>query len=372
MPVHMRAGSIREEAKKMAVKASNQVTVMDLTDAYSVVLTNEAYTFLGDTDSVSGTQSTTTMVQAIQGDSVVPCSVGTITCPTGLSAVSDGKSPSPTITITATSALTSGGSITIPVTIGDLTINKLFSYQIAFTGKQGATGQAGKGIKSTAITYQVGTSGTTAPTGTWSDSPVATTAQGQYLWTRTITTYTDNTTSTAYSVAAHGTTGAKGATGATGNGVKSTAVTYQVGTSATSAPTGTWSSTPVATTAQGQYLWTRTVTTYTNGTSSTAYSVAAHGATGQRGATGAAGKDAITLIVTSSAGFIFKNSDIATTLTAHVYQGGAEVTGTALSNLGTIKWYKDSDTTAVGTGATMTIAAGDVDSKASYTAQLEG
>ena len=76
--------------------------------------------------------------------------------------------------------------------------------------------------------------------------------------------------------------------------------------------------------------------------------------------------------MTSSAGFIFKNSDIATTLTAHVYQGGAEVTGTALSNLGTIKWYKDSDTTAVGTGATMTIAAGDVDSKASYTAQLEG
>ena len=360
----------------MAVKASNQISVIDLTDAYSVVLTNEAYTFLGDTDSVSGTQSTTTKVQAIQGDTIVACTIGTITCPTGLSAVSDGKSPSPTITITATSALTSGGSIEIPVTIGDLTINKLFSYQIAFTGAKGATGATGKGISGTpVVTYQVGASGTSAPTGDWSSSPVSTTAQGQYLWTRTITSYTDGTSTTAYSVAAHGTTGATGATGATGNGVKSTAVTYRVGTSGTSAPTGTWSSSPVATTAAGQYLWTRTITTYTNGSSATAYSVAAHGAkgaTGATGATGAKGADAITIIITSSAGFIFKNSDIATTLTAHVYRGGSEVTGTALSALGTVKWYKDSSTTSVGSGTTFTVAAGDVDSKASYTAQLEG
>lgn len=310
----------------MAVKASNQISVIDLTDAYSVVLTNEAYTFLGDTDSVSSTQTTTTVVQAIQGDTIVPCSVGTITCPTGLSAVSDGKSPSPTITITATSALTSGGSITIPVTIGDLTINKLFSYQIAFTGKTGATGAAGKGIRSTVVTYQVGTSGTTAPTGTWSSTPVATTAQGQFLWTRTITTYTDNTSTTAYAVAAHGTTGAKGATGATG-------------------PQGPQGETG-ATGPQGPQ--------------------------GATGATGAAGKDAIALMITSSGGFIFKNSDIATTLTAHVYKGGVEVTGTALSDLGTIKWYKDSGTTAVASGVTLAIKAGDVDSKASYTAQLEG
>lgn len=359
----------------MAVKASNQISVIDLTDAYSVVLTNEAYTFLGDTDSVSGTQSTTTKVQAIQGDTIVACSIGTITCPTGLSAVSDGKSPSPTITITATSALTSGGSIEIPVTVGDLTINKLFSYQIAFTGAKGATGATGNGVKSTVVTYQVGASGTSAPTGDWSSSPVATTAQGQYLWTRTVTTYTNGTSATAYSVAAHGTTGARGATGATGNGVSGATVTYQVGSSGTSAPTGTWSSSPVATTAAGQYLWTRTVTTYTNGTSTTTYAVAAHGAkgaTGEKGATGAAGADAITLIITSSAGFIFKNSDIATTLTAHVYKAGAEVTGTALTALGTIKWYKDSSTASVGSGTTFTVAAGDVDSKASYTAQLEG
>jgi hypothetical protein len=31
----------------MAVKASNQVTLVDLTDAYTVIMTNEAHTFIG-------------------------------------------------------------------------------------------------------------------------------------------------------------------------------------------------------------------------------------------------------------------------------------------------------------------------------------
>lgn len=78
------------------------------------------------------------------------------------------------------------------------------------------------------------------------------------------------------------------------------------------------------------------------------------------------------MAITSSNGFIFKNTSVATTLTAHVYKGGAEVTGSALSALGTIKWYKDGGATAVASGQTLTISAGDVSSKASYTAQLEG
>ena len=86
---------------------------------------------------------------------------------------------------------------------------------------------------------------------------------------------------------------------------------------------------------------------------------------------GAAGADALTLVITSSGGLIFKNTAIATTLTAHVYKGAAEVTGSALTALGTIKWYKDGGTTAVATGQTLTISAGDGAGRASYTAQLE-
>lgn len=33
----------------MAVKATNQITIVDITDAYNVILTSEAFTFVGNT-----------------------------------------------------------------------------------------------------------------------------------------------------------------------------------------------------------------------------------------------------------------------------------------------------------------------------------
>ena len=235
----------------MAIKAVNQIDVIDLTDGYSVVLTNENYTFLGTTNAVNGTQTTTTKVMALCGSEQVPCKVGTIQGATGITAVSDGKSPEPTITITATSALTKSGNITIPIIVnGEITINKVFSYSIAFKGNTGATGATG--------------------------------AQGP-------------------------------------QGVQGT-----------------------------------------------------QGPQGVQGPQGAKGNDAILMAITSSGGTIFKNTAIATTLTAHVYKGGVEVTGTALSALGTIKWYKNGGTTAIATGQTYSISSGDVDNKATFSAQLEG
>ena len=351
----------------MAVKAADQVSIVDVTDAYSVILTSEAYTFPGTTNTAKS-GSCTTQVVCMQGGSEVGFSIGTITCPTGVSASKDADGK--TITITASTSMTAPGDVLIPVVVTgtDITITKQFSCGIAFTGATGVkgdTGAAGKGINSTAVTYQAGSSATTAPTGTWSDSVVATTT-GQFLWTRTIVTYTDNATTTTYSVAAHGNTGATGATGATGNGVKSTAVTYQLSSSGTTAPTGTWSSTPLAPT-ESQFLWTRTIVTYTDNSTSTSYSVG-----GKVGATGAAGADAITMAITTDNGTVFKNSSGTTTLTAHVYKAGVEVTGTALSALGTISWYKDGGTTSVGTGATLSVSASSVSSKAVYTCQLDG
>lgn len=279
----------------MAIKAVNQIDVIDLTDGYSVVLTNDNYTFLGTTTSVNGTQTTTTQVMALCGSEQVSCTVGTITCPTGISAVSDGKSPMPTITVTATSALTKSGTITIPIVVdGDITINKTFSYSIAFKGQTGQNGTSVT-VSSTSVTYQVGASGTTKPTGEWS-ATVPNVPNGQYLWTKTVVKYSDGKSTEAYSVSYKGTNGSNGKDGL----------------------------------------------------------------------------DAITMAITSSGGTIFKNTAIATTLTAHVYKGGVEVTGSALSALGTIKWYKDGGTTAVATGATYTIGADDITNKATFSAQLEG
>ena len=78
------------------------------------------------------------------------------------------------------------------------------------------------------------------------------------------------------------------------------------------------------------------------------------------------------MVIESSAGTVFKNTDIATTLTAHVYKGAVEVTEASLTALGTIKWYKDGASTSMATGTTLTIQAGDVLNKATYTAKLEG
>lgn len=140
---------------------------------------------------------------------------------------------------------------------------------IGVYGDKGSKGDAGKGVQSSKITYQVSSSGTAIPTGAWSDS-IPSVSAGQYLWTKTVITYTDNTTSTSYSVGRNGTNGKNGNDG---KGIKSTEVTYQAGASGTTEPTGTWQSSPRTTSASLPYMWTKTVITYTDNTTSTSYSV---------------------------------------------------------------------------------------------------
>lgn len=73
----------------------------------------------------------------------------------------------------------------------------------------------------------------------------------------------------------------KGATGATGNGIESTEVTYQVGSSGTIAPNGTWHKEVQNITDANPYLWTRTIFVYTNGTrSDPSFSVTTRGTKG--------------------------------------------------------------------------------------------
>lgn len=214
----------------MAIKSVDQISIVDVTDAYSVILTSETHAFPGTTNAAKA-GSTTTQIIAMQGVSQVACSVtvSEIVKPTGVTVSSDSNATAPTLTISVTTSVTTGGVIKIPVHIGDITITKEFTYTIAYMG-----------------------------------------------------------------------------------------------------------------------------------------------ATGAQGATGNPGADAITLTITSSNGTIFKNSAIETVLTAHVYRAGAELTAAQVTALGTIKWYKDGGETAVGTGATLTIDAGDVSHRASYVAQLEG
>ena len=149
-------------------------------------------------------------------------------------------------------------------------------------GDKGDTGGAGKGVKSIVEQYYKSTSSTTQSGGSWSTTYPGW-ENGKYIWTRSVITYTDNTTTTTSAICVTGAKGDKGNTGSTGptgptgpsgKGIKSTTITYQLSASRTTPPTGTWVTSPPATDTDKPYLWTRTIITYTdNTTSSPAYSV---------------------------------------------------------------------------------------------------
>ena len=83
-------------------------------------------------------------------------------------------------------------------------------------------GDDGVGVTSTVITYANSTSGTTAPSTGWTSS-VPTLVKGQYLWTKTVWTYTDTTSKTGYSVTYISKDGTNGTDGTSGIIVSSVA-----------------------------------------------------------------------------------------------------------------------------------------------------
>lgn len=194
-------------------------------------------------------------------------------------------------------------------------------------------------ITNQVITYQVSESGTAIPT----------------------VVYSDGKETVSYSVSRSGLDGSDG----TSITITSTSVTYQVSTSGTTVPSGTWSSS-IPTVSAGQYLWTRTIVNYSDGKSTTSYSVS------RFGVDGADADQPLRLIIESSAGQIFKNSGIATTLRARVYQGNDELTQAEFEKYGVVKWYRNSETSAISLGATRVISEGSEESTVIYRAQLEG
>lgn len=161
------------------------------------------------------------------------------------------------------------------------------------TGATGADGKDGRGVKSSAVTYQASSSGTSVPTGTWSSS-VPSVSAGQYLWTRTVITYTDGTTTILYSV---GRMGSNGSAGAAGKGVSSITEYYLASASSSGVTISTsgWTTKIQTITTSKKYLWNYEVVKYTDGSSTTTSPViiGAYGNTGATGAAGAAGEDGL-------------------------------------------------------------------------------
>ena len=139
----------------MAIKSADQISIIDLTDGYSVILTSDGYTFPGTTATAKA-GSCTTQIVAMRGSEQIPASVtlADITKPTGITVTKDNDATSPTLTITASTSFAAAGVVKIPVVLedGSITINKSFAVSIAFTGSQGAkgdTGSTGNGVRLT-------------------------------------------------------------------------------------------------------------------------------------------------------------------------------------------------------------------------------
>ena len=108
----------------------------------------------------------------------------------------------------------------------------------------------GKGISSTVVKYAVSSSGTVPPVGEnlWKDSlDQISISPGYYVWTRTVITYTDNSSTTQYSVAYSGTNGTPGGSGTNGYSTKflykSQATRPDIPTGTSPSPSG-WSTEP--------------------------------------------------------------------------------------------------------------------------------
>lgn len=124
--------------------------------------------------------------------------------------------------------------------------------------------------------YGTSTSAGTKPS-SWGYSYPSNPANGTYVWSRDEIVWAGNN-STTHSDAQL--IGYIAVNGATGNGIKSTEVTYKIGSSGTTPPEGTWDTNVPNITDEKPYLWTRTIFKYTNGSSVTSFSVATRGTKG--------------------------------------------------------------------------------------------
>lgn len=149
----------------------------------------------------------------------------------------------------------------------------------------GKDGKDGVGVKSVDVEYAKSSSNTTAPTSGWQTTAPAW-EDGKYIWSRTKTVLTDGSSEYTKAVCI---TGGKGSTGANGVGVKSIVEQYYLSSSPTSQTGGSWSTTR-PTWKDGWYIWTRSIITYTNGTSTTTSPICVTGGKGETGDKGDPGE----------------------------------------------------------------------------------
>lgn len=214
----------------------------------------------------------------------------------------------------------------------------------------------GNNLKTVDVMYYLSTSQTSLTGGSW-QTTAPTWVNGKYMWSKTVTTLANGTTKESSPTCI---AGAKGDTGSAGKGVKSIVEQYYLSTSQTSLVGGSWS-TNVPTWTQGKYIWTRSVITYTDNTTTTTNGVCVSGSKGDKGDAGTNGTNGVNgispVLVTITGQQSMKYLDKTTaptpstiTLTANVMEGNVVVS----SGMTYIWQYKNSSGTWVNLSGTYT------------------
>lgn len=395
----------------MAIKSADQITIVDVTDAYSVNLTTDSFSFNGNASGAVAAETTVySTVQVAKGGTALTSSqvsIGTITKPTGVNVTvgNDGLTLNIVVGTTCT-----GGTITIPITIdGEVQFTKTISISVAKTGGNGPgayiytiNASPDTVVKNASGTYNPAsiTFSSTRAQGTGNPSAYSGRFKIEYTnngtsWTSGYTS-SSNESSKAYTIPsgalvvrcslylAGGTTTLLGiksvpiiTDGTNGKGVGSITGHY-LATNASSGVTREttgWTDSVQVISASAPYLWYYETITYTNPSSTDNTTPVIIGHFGDDGDPGA---DAITITIASNKGTVFKNATGDTTLTARVFVGGNEATvasnGTVTyggETLGTIKWYEGSSTSGTAS-KTKTIYAQNVTNTLLITCNLEG
>lgn len=202
-----------------------EITVANMTEPFTVMLTNEAQQFATDSNrKVTSAQSYYTDIIVIRGSQErTDYTIGNITSGSGITVSKSSKR----VTFSVSAGATIGadtGVIEIPITLDGQTVKKQFSWSCGKQGPQGVKGENGNKGKSvqSVIEYYLATSassGVTSSTSGWSTDPTTQklTTTNKYLWNCKITEYDDGTKSQPTTPVMCGTYGETGKNGADGD-----------------------------------------------------------------------------------------------------------------------------------------------------------
>ena len=321
-------------------------------DAYTVLLTNESHVFAGTT-SAAVASSTTTQVLAYKGtaaQSVTIVSVNgvaakTASTATGIAGLSFACSAlsgtSPTITFTCTTAFVSAsGTIPIVLSVGGVSITKMFTYSIAFKGATGGTGAASSSywLVSNASTVQK-------------------TASGDVLFTPATLTFTGKI---------------KTGSGAPTDYACRWILAYSTdGSTYTDSYTSTTNETTASIAASGTYKSVRARMYLAGGTTTLLdEQIVPFVSDGETGAIGAPGDPGVTFQVYSNNGYALSTAIPTILLQTFAYLGDVEITAGA-----TFQWYRHNGTDWVAvsgaTNAYFNVSRDDVSFSNNYQCKMQ-